>query len=186
MVVSGPFQSLAQPQTNLTLSPQTLQMKVGEEATVALSIQGASTLYGIEVHLRFDPSALEVVDADPDREGIQIEPGTLPIPDFVVQNVADNQAGTIDYASTQLPPNNPSQGDGVVAKVTFRAKRAASSAISFERYLLADTQGSSLEATSLPGQVQIRGGTPWLYIVGPLLIVLLAGGAAAVAWGKRK
>ena len=79
---------LAQPQTMIKVAPQTLKVRVGEETTIELALEKVSRLYGAQLHLRFDPEVLEVVDADPSQDGIQIEPGTLPAPDFIVQNAA--------------------------------------------------------------------------------------------------
>ena len=65
---------------------------------------------------------VEVVDADPAREGVQFTPGTFPQPDFVARNVADNEAGTLRYVITQVHPTEPASGDGVLFTVQFRAQ----------------------------------------------------------------
>jgi len=177
-MLTGFASYLAQPQTMLKVAPQTLKVKVGEETTVDLTIEKVSELYGAQLHLKFDPEVLEVIDADPTQTGVQIEPGTLPVPDFVVQNTADNNNGTIDYALTQLPPSQPGEGDGVIARVTFRAKKAAVSQIQFDQFLLADTQGGSIEALPQHGQIRVMGSSTWLFVaVAAIAVVLLVGGS---------
>ena len=78
-----------------------------------LVLADAQNAYGIDVRATFDPQVVEVVDADPAKDGIQLSPGTFPQPDFVARNVADNQAGTLRYAITQVNPTQPVSGTGV-------------------------------------------------------------------------
>jgi hypothetical protein len=128
-----------------------------------------------------------VVDADPTQDGIQIEPGTLPVPDFVVQNAADNQNGAIDYALTQLPPSEPGNGDGVVARITFRAKKAAVSQIQIDQFLLADTKGGSIEAVPQHGQIRVMGSSTWMFVaIAGVAVALLIGGSLGFVITKGK
>lgn len=186
VVITGFTWRLDQPQTALKIRPEASQVKVGEVVTIDITVEQVSGLYGVEVHLRFDPDALEVVDADPAKEGIQLEPGTLPIPDFVVLNNADNSAGTIDYAATQLPPNDPGEGDGIVAKISFKAKKAATSEILFERFLLADTTGHHIEATSQNGQIRASSNRVLVYVGAAGVVLLLGIGGLGLLWKRRK
>jgi len=160
-------------QTVIKLVPQEERIQVSKETTVDLTVEQVTELYGAQIIIRFDPTVLEVVDADPAKEGVQVQPGTLPSPDFIVQNMADNQAGTIDYALTSLPPSKPSSGDGVIAHITFRAKKAAVSQLILEQALLADTAGGSIEATSQHGQIKVTSGSVLLLAIGGGLAALL-------------
>jgi len=165
------------PQAKLYVSPQATRLKVGGVTTLDLAIAQVRELYGIEVHLRFDPGAIEIVDTDPAQDGIQLEPGTLPTPDFVVQNQADNDTGTIDYAVTQLPPRKPGEGTGVVARITLRARQSSVSDIHFQEFVLADTNGSNIAAVSQDGQIRVKGHSPWILgtAVGAVAILTIAG-----------
>jgi hypothetical protein len=186
-MLTGFASYLAQPQTTLKIAPQALKVKVGEEATIDVALEKVSELYGAQLHIKFDPEVLEVVDADLDQEGVQVEPGTLPIPDFVVQNVVDNQNGTIDYALTQLPPSEPGEGDGVVARVTFRAKKAAVSQVQFDQFLLADTKGGSIEAVPQHGQIRVMGSSTWMFVaIAGIAVALLVGGSVGFVVTKGK
>ena len=186
LMLSGFASSAAQPQTVVKILPQTVKLRVGDRVTVDVVIEQVSELFGAEVHLSFDPEVLEVVDADSTKEGIQIEPGTLPAPDFVVQNTADNQAGTVDYALTQLKPSEPRSGDGLLARVTFRGKRAASSQILLEQFVLADIQGTAIEALPQHAQVRVMDRSPWVLIAAAGAVVLLLAGGGIGFVIKRK
>jgi hypothetical protein len=177
LMLSGFTWATAQSQTMVRLVPQTLKIRVGEVATLDLTVEQVSELFGAQVHLTFDPAVLEVVDADASEEGIQVEPGTLPTPDFVVQNIADNQAGTVDYALTQLKPSEPRSGDGLLARVTFRGKKAASTQVLLEQFMLADVEGRAIEALPQHAQVRVMNRSTWIIIgVAGAAVLLLAGG----------
>lgn len=83
-------------------------------------------LYGVDFLLTYDASAVEVIDADLDRPGVQIEPGPLFTgqPYFVAYNRAtvDHRTGigTISFVATLLNPAPPINGEGVIASVRYR------------------------------------------------------------------
>ena len=58
-------------------------------------------VHGVEVHLRFDPTKLQVVDADGDpANGVQIAPegGLFPLGEQIVVQDVDNAGGTLLFA----------------------------------------------------------------------------------------
>jgi len=172
LVLTG---SAYQPSAVLHMNPQIASLKVGETTTIELILADIEGLYGAQLRLRFDPEVLEVVDAEPEQEGIQLAPGTLPSPDFVVLNSADNDAGTIDYVVTQLPPSKPGQGSGIVAHVTFKGIKPSISSVHFEQFLLADTIGGNIDALPQDGQIKIQSRSSWMIYaaIGAALIVAL-------------
>lgn len=105
--------------------PALLEIGGGQTVTLNVVLAGAQEVYGIDVRATFDPQLVEVVDADPARAGVQFSPGTFPQPDFLVRNEADNQAGALHYAITQVNPTEPVNGAGVVFSVQLRAKGAS-------------------------------------------------------------
>jgi len=99
-----------------------IELAPGQTTTVSVVLTEAREVYGIDVRAAFDPQLVEVVDADPAREGVQFTPGTFPQPDFLVRNEADNQAGTLRYAITQVNPTEPANGTGVIFTLQLRAR----------------------------------------------------------------
>ncbi len=140
--------------------PSATLSTIGDTVAVAIEIGDVRGLYGAEVHLAFDPGVLEVVDADPDAEGVQIADGTFLSPDFVAINRVDNAAGTIGYAVAQMPPRNPADGSGSLATVTFRGKELGTSAVSFESALLSDRDGNMIPSTTEDGFIVVGEGEP--------------------------
>jgi hypothetical protein len=95
----------------LWLDPVEAVAVTGSSTNVDFTLSDISNVYGAEFRAEFDPAVLSVV-------GEALTPGVCPSPDFVVSNVADNVAGTIEYVVTQLAPTPPCNG-GVVATAEF-------------------------------------------------------------------
>ncbi len=105
--------------------PRQSQVAVGQLVDVAVEVVDVSDLYAIDVLLSFDPQALEVVDQDPELEGVQVQIGTLLEPGFVVLNLVDNSLGRLRLAMTQLNPAPAKSGTGTIVVVRFLAKAAS-------------------------------------------------------------
>ncbi|HOU24760.1 MAG TPA: cohesin domain-containing protein, partial [Anaerolineae bacterium] len=131
---------------------------VGEGTTTAIQmrIENVEGLYGLDIRLKFDPAAVQVVDADASSEGLQTRGGDLLKPDFVVRNLADNEAGTVWFALTQLNPSEAVTGSGVVFTVTFRGVVAgASSPLSITYQKLASRSGDLIPASVEDGEIRV-------------------------------
>jgi len=138
--------------------PANATVAAGEIITVSIVVVRAQDLYGIDVRARFDPSVVEVVDADSSLAGIQLASGVFLTPDFVVRNAADNTNGTIQYAITQINPSEPASGDGVIVTVALRGLVAGrQSAFTIESILLANRDGTPLPATATNGVITVVG-----------------------------
>lgn len=148
--------------TSVTLNAGTQTLAVGEEVAVEVVIADAVDLYGASVHLTFDAAVLEVVDADPGLDGVQVLPGSFPGPSGqpgdILVNVADNAAGTVDYGYTLLDPAPPVSGSGVLATVRFRGIGEGSSAVALAAALWG-TAGGPVPANTQGTTLQV-GGTP--------------------------
>lgn len=99
-----------------------VEMDLGGRCQITVSIANTDTdpveLRGVEVHLSFDPTLIQVVDADDDPDnGVQLMvesalfDGTL----HLGQNLVDNATGTIDFALTQADGTPVFNADAAVA-----------------------------------------------------------------------
>jgi len=166
--------------------PLSLGLKPGEAGKVALRVQGVENLYGLEVHLSFDPALVEVVDADPAKPGVQIGGGDFLPNGFVAVNNADNATGRIDYAVTLLNPAEPVSGEGVLAAITFEGKANGSSPLKIDKAILASREASEIPSQTQDGVVGVSAGgkappaggaqnqTPAAAASSPTLIVIAA------------
>lgn len=94
---------------------------------VYIHLKNMHDLYALDIELSFNATVLEVVDLNFNLEdGINLEPVTGWFDaGYWAKNEADNAAGTIRYAATQLRGADPVQGAGDIAKIRFRAKALA-------------------------------------------------------------
>ena len=101
-------------------NPAVITASVQSRVSVEIYVENVVDLYGADVRLSFDPALAQVADADPVASGVQIEIlRDFLKPDFVVRKIADNTAGTIWYAATQVNPTLPVSGSGALARVTL-------------------------------------------------------------------
>jgi hypothetical protein len=162
--------------TQVVVSPSSAPLAgLGERVELDISVEDVTDLYGGRVQITFDPSVIQVVDADPrgSAPGVQIRPGDFLdlFNQFVLVNEADNTAGTIDFAVTQLHPAAARSGSGLLATVEFEAVGEGSSGVNLANVRLGDdTRPDPLEilAGTVDGQVTV-GGESIIYL--PITIV---------------
>lgn len=144
----------------LRVEPESLSLAAGETQTVAIVIQDAAEVYGIDVRAAFDPALIEVVDADPTRQGVQMTAGVFPLPDFVALNLADNAAGALRYAVTQVNPTPPATGGGVVFSFQVRGRANGVSPLRLVLVEMANRSGELLSVTTDDGAITVTGVQP--------------------------
>jgi len=135
--------------TMLRLEPSTVSLTVGETALVEVWLDNAEQLDSIELHIGFEPGYVQIEDADPDAEGVQISAGVMPVPAQVLQNEVNNDAGLIVYHVTKAPESLGSRS-GTVASFTVRALADGGSPLRFNVVNLLDAEGQPL---SVPAQI---------------------------------
>jgi hypothetical protein len=141
----------------IVVVPADQRIQVGETTTVEVRITNVEDLFAVDVQVGFDPAVLEVVDANPDLNGIQIDPGTFPDPNDggAIINQADNAAGRVTYVVTIFRPNPPVKGSGPLLFITFRGKAAGDSPITIRRAVLSDPDASSIAAAVNNGIIRV-------------------------------
>lgn len=128
---------------------------------VDIYVQDVIDLYGADVRLSFDPGVAQVVDTDPSLPGTQIQPlADFMSPDFVIKKEANNSAGTIWYAATQLNPSPPVSGSGPLARITFHANTAGSFVMPITSAQLSKAGGIPIPVTVQNCSVAFQSLTP--------------------------
>jgi hypothetical protein len=149
---------LSQAQTTQVLvSPPSQKVGLEQTTSVDIRIEDVAGLYGAEFKLSYDPTKLEVQDADLERPGIQIQPGTFPDPSqgFPGQNSVDEETGMIEYAVTLIHPAPPLDGSGVLARITFQAIGSGESPLTFTSVLLSDKGANQIPAEPQDGMLVV-------------------------------
>ncbi len=115
----------AEPVVDIVLLPATVVgLNEGDTFSLTLEIQpNGQKVHAIDAYISFDPTYLEVVDANAASPGVQIEPDLSGF-DTRLQNSVNNAGGQIIYSAgsfTNTPTTNTP-----LATVTFRVKAATS------------------------------------------------------------
>ncbi len=149
------FPVAAQSATQVRLDPLTLGLKPGSQGSLTLVFDNAQDLYGLEVHLSFDPKVIEILDADPAKAGVQLTPADWLKSGFIAQNQVDNAAGTIDFAATLLNPALPVSGSKAFVTIQVRSKVEGNSPFNFKKVILANRDGKELPSQAQNGAVGV-------------------------------
>ncbi len=139
----------------ISFLPAHAEVGIGDTVDIQVWISNVSGLYAAEIFLSFEPTIVEVVDLDPDREGVQVEPGQYPYPDYLQENEAVNAFGTIWYVVTQLIPREPANGSGTMLTVRFRGKSPGTAAVEVLQPLLSDSGGLQIPVEIKQGQIVV-------------------------------
>ncbi len=159
---SSPFSSPTSAQdATMTVDPDGAQVQVDDIVDVNIVISNVSNLYSASFHLSFDPSILEVVDADGDHQGTQVFPGNFPgpwnQPGTVQTNLADNGAGTISYDFTLVDGATSVSGGGTLARIRFHAIGTGTTGLTFTSAdLWGPTPGVPIPVTTLDGTLTVE------------------------------
>lgn len=145
---------------NAKLLPEVQSINVGELTTVTLRVENVQELYGYEVVISFDPSVLEVIDADPAKPGVQAGLGTFLSPDYVPTNSADNNTGKITCVVSQVAPSTAVNGSGALLTISFRGKASGVSDILISSLILASAQGTQIPANLFNAQIGVGSTAP--------------------------
>ena len=143
-------------QATIVVSPTLTRTNVGFPATVEIWVQDVEALYAGGFLLDFDPSVVQVQDANPFQDGVQIESGSWLERQLELANSVDNTAGEVDFAVTQSHPEMGKDGSGILARITFVGLAEGISALEFGRVELGDDQGSIIPASTQGGEVVVR------------------------------
>lgn len=149
------LQAGAQDAVDVRIFPATLTIPLSGTSDVAVEVVDVEGLYGFDLTLTFDPTVVEVVDANPDMQGVQVAFGTFLDPGLSVRNTADNTAGTVRYAMTQLNPSEAKSGTGTLIVVRLRGKAAGSSSLNLTALALAARDATEIPSAAQPGEVTI-------------------------------
>jgi hypothetical protein len=153
---------------HLRVSPEEQQVQLGDVFTVTLELEDVAALFGADAELHFDPSVLEVVDADPVKPGVQVGWGSFPDPtqgDVVWMDEADNEAGTLRYAIGLQSGMPAAEGSGTLCVITLRAKGGGTSELTIHSAALSDENADPIEVTTHDGSVSVPPSVLYLPVV---------------------
>lgn len=151
----GPLRVVTEAPALIRIAPAVLLVEPGGVVTASIVITDVAGLYGADVRLTFDPTLVQVVDADGGAPGAQITPGPLLTSPFIVLNRAENTTGTIGYAATMINPSLPITGGGVLYLVQFRGVLTGVMPLVISQAELSTRTGSTLSRSLENGQIRV-------------------------------
>jgi len=109
--------------TTVAVNPQVTNALLGETIKVNITLSNVQNLYGVDVTLLWNPSALSVQNIDI-RLGVESHPdGVLhetPSADiFIQENITDQANGEYDLIATSIAPAPSFSGSGNIVIITF-------------------------------------------------------------------
>ena len=146
-------------QAVLQFDPPTLELMLDTQGKVNVFVQNVQNLYGIEFRLAFDPDLIEVIDADPGEDGVQIWPADWWKDGFVAVNMVDNATGRIDFAATLLRPAQPVSGTRAIAVIPFKARKIGSSTLDVESAILSTRNAEMISFIPQAGKIAVKPGS---------------------------
>ncbi|MDX1523052.1 MAG: cohesin domain-containing protein [Anaerolineae bacterium] len=124
-------------------SPETLA--VGHLFEVQVWVEQVQPVYGVELHLSFDPAQLEALEVE---HGDFFGPNVAEAA-FVLRQEANNEAGTVDYAVSLLNPAPPVEGDGYLLNLIFLVEAGGRSEIRLKEDSMFGTAAGELVIAEL-------------------------------------
>jgi hypothetical protein len=107
--------------TSLTIESAAIQApNCSATPKTALRISKVTNFQALEFQLQFNPRIVQVVDANPNKAGVQIAPGNIfnSQQNFIAVNEVDQNAGFIDFAGVIISPQGFS-GAGALVEITW-------------------------------------------------------------------
>jgi hypothetical protein len=145
-----------QSEVTLRFVPPTLVLISDAQGTIDVLVENVQAFYGIEFRLTYDPNIAEVIDADPDKQGVQITLADWWKDGFVAVNQVDSGSGQIDFAATRLRPALPANGNQVVATITFAGRKTGSSALQIVSAILSTQAAEAIPYTKQDGKIIVN------------------------------
>jgi len=130
-------------------------MSDDNKMVATLTAHNVADLYGTEFIMSFNPDELQVVDADPDKDGIQIGAGNC-TPNQMNINLVSSTTGAVRYASMELSHRTTRGPQScTIAQITFevQSEEIERSTLEFEDVILVGPT-AQIEA-NVPSSVDI-------------------------------
>ena len=132
-----------------------IEMAPGARVEIPIEVRGVEALYAADLTLSFDPAIIQVEDANPNQDGVQLALGTFLDAGLVLFNTADNDSGTIRFAMTQVNPSEGKSGDGILLVLYARAASEGQSEVEVTAVELANRMGESIPASGVGASVVV-------------------------------
>jgi hypothetical protein len=124
------------------------------EESVTVAVKQMIELMAAQVEVVYDPTIIEIIDANPNKDGIQVSIGNAFSDGFVAKNEVDIVNGRIIFA-TALLEGNTVEGDLDLIHIGWRPLSVGTTGLSLENVMLISLGGQTIDHTHQHGTVEI-------------------------------
>jgi hypothetical protein len=137
------------------IDPASLLIGIQQTGVTSVEAADVENLFGVDLHITYNPNVVEVVDADPTEEGVQVGLGALfdGVDFLVVTNQVED--GVIDFVATRQAPSPVFSGTTSIIDITWLGQGAGQTDVVIMQADLANPDGQPLEVAVENGQIQV-------------------------------
>jgi len=137
------------------IDPASLLIGIAQTGVTSAEAAAVENLLGVDLQITYDPNVVEVVDADPTKEGVQVSLGAFfdEAEFLVVTNQAES--GVIDFVATRQAPTSGFSGTTSIIDITWSGQGAGQTDVVITQADLATPDGQPLDVTVENGQIQV-------------------------------
>ena len=146
----------AQTNTSVSVQPVSSLMYSSCADVYRIMVNNVTNLYAFDVIINFDPAILQVLDMNSSVDGIQVRQGSFLENGYMILNKVDNTTGTVRFAATQVNPQTPKSGSGVLLEILFTGMAQGISPITIVNPQLAISDGTLAPVNIIDGSLQVN------------------------------
>jgi Cohesin domain len=140
----------AKPEASLSITPNRMQVKVGQEVLIKIQVHKVKDLFGAPFYLVYDPHRLEAV---------RVSQGDFLKKDgkkTAFLNKIKKEKGRIIIGLTRLGAVGGVDGEGTLAIVAFKVLRTGRATLAFHEVDFKDSRQSSLPIRLETGLIEVK------------------------------
>lgn len=139
----------------LQVEPTNLVLPIcSAQDTTTISVANVSNMQAVQLDLTYDPNVVQVIDADPNRDGVQVSADAIFSGGFIAANEVDTTNGRITFAATLLG-SGIINGEQDIITIDWKPQAAGTTTLTLENVILANGQGQAIASTSINGAIEV-------------------------------
>ncbi|MCB0177501.1 MAG: N-acetylmuramoyl-L-alanine amidase [Anaerolineae bacterium] len=124
------------------------------QGTTTVDVEDVSNLQALQLDLVYDPNVVQVIDADPGRDGVQVTVNSIFSGGFIARNEVNTTTGRITFAATLLGSGSINGAQNILT-IDWKPQAAGTTALELENVILANGQGQAIASSSLDGAIEV-------------------------------
>ncbi|MCB0162992.1 MAG: N-acetylmuramoyl-L-alanine amidase [Anaerolineae bacterium] len=124
------------------------------QGTTTVDVEAVSGLQALQLDLVYDPNIVQVIDADPGRDGVQVTVNSVFSNGFIARNEVNTTTGRITFAATLLGSGSINGAQNILT-IDWKPLVAGTTTLELENVILANGQGQAIASSSLDGAIEV-------------------------------